>query len=599
MSSMSKNLKENVLYGQEVDEQQALVRRENIVWTMAEDYEISPDFSLIEDTGIECLDFIRTVLFATLYKEGIGYQAQERLIAFKNKVEAYEIVSEIFVLTMEIRQMNRWKKIRPVLLFYYQKAQEAALDRYQRRKPEDITQELRNAIYLLRQKKLPKTRANVRELAQKIEEMGDFDIGRWFDFLEEILADFFRFNREFRYYVDERKRAEHEGDSSFKKTSSTSRHSKISKGEPVSIASAEFNPNDFGDKEAGSFEKDMQEVSLLSSPVTYDRMHNEIIRYYGSGVFSQNESIRIQKELCTGLHQNCRLHLTKNFMKITDSYRLSKLKESRDENLAHYRYHHRVYRRNITRLKETIERAILPDMEESLGKSDTGRLIAPSVWRYRYLNDRNVFCKQSKDARGEFVVDLFLDSSGSQMEREGPVAAQAFIIAEALSLCHIPVRIMSFQTLFDYTILKEYRDYYSEKNSNKEVFYYKSEGSNRDGLALRFLDRLIEEKDEKKHIVLILSDGRPSDMRGLKLSSVFVSKVRNYSGQEAIYDTAFEVRKLRKKGVAVLGVFTGKEEDRVAEQLIFGKDFAYIHDIKRFSDVVGKYLKIQIKNYLE
>ncbi|MDO4793398.1 MAG: hypothetical protein Q3993_04395 [Filifactor alocis] len=596
---MSKELRENTSYRVESDEQRSLTRRENIVWTIAEDYEISPDFSLIKDTKIESLDFIRIVLFATLYKEGIGHRVQDHLLKLKNRVEAYEIVSEIFALTMEIRQMRRWEKARPVLLFYYKRAQRATLETYQKRKPKDITQELRNALYLLREKKIPKTRSNVRELAQRIEEMGNFDIEKWFDFLEGILEDFFHFNREFRYYVDEKRKVEHVGDIPLSRTSTRAKKSGVSREEIVSIASAEFNPNDFGDKESKAFEKDMQEDSLSSSSFQYDRMHSEIVKYYGSSVFSPNELARIQKDLCTGLHQNCRLHFTKTFMKIADSYRLDKLKEVREENLEHYQHHQRLYRRNILRLKETIERAILPDMQESLGRSDEGRLIAPKVWRYRYLNDKKVFCKSRKDARGEFVVDLFLDSSGSQMERESLVAAQAFIIAEALSLCHIPVRIMSFQTLFDYTILKEYRGYYSEKSSNKEVFYYKSEGSNRDGLALRFLDHLIKQKDEKKHIVLILSDGRPSDIRGSKLSSVFVSNVKNYSGQEAVYDTAFEVRKLRKKGIAVLGVFTGKEEDRVAEQLIFSKDFAYIHDIKRFSDVVGKYLKIQIKNHLE
>ena len=41
----------------------------------------------------------------------------------------------------------------------------------------------------------------------------------------------------------------------------------------------------------------------------------------------------------------------------------------------------------------------------------------------------------------------------------------------------------------------------------------------------------------------------------------------------------------------VLGVFAGKEQDLQAEKRIFGKDFAYIKDIRNFSNVVGQYLQ--------
>lgn len=58
--------------------------------------------------------------------------------------------------------------------------------------------------------------------------------------------------------------------------------------------------------------------------------------------------------------------------------------------------------------------------------------------------------------------------------------------------------------------------------------------------------------------------------------------------------TATEVRKLRNKRIAVLGVFAGEEEDLQAEKKIFGRDFAYIRDIGNFANVVGRYLKRQL-----
>ena len=70
----------------------------------------------------------------------------------------------------------------------------------------------------------------------------------------------------------------------------------------------------------------------------------------------------------------------------------------------------------------------------------------------------------------------------------------------------------------------------------------------------------------------------------------------SYKGIVGIKDTAMEVRKARKRGIMVLGVFTGKEIDLEAEKKIYGKDFIYIKDIQRFSDIVSTYLKKVIIN---
>ena len=45
----------------------------------------------------------------------------------------------------------------------------------------------------------------------------------------------------------------------------------------------------------------------------------------------------------------------------------------------------------------------------------------------------------------------------------------------------------------------------------------------------------------------------------------------SYKGVVGIKDTATEVRRARKRGVMVLGVFTGKETDLEAERKFMGK----------------------------
>ena len=56
------------------------------------------------------------------------------------------------------------------------------------------------------------------------------------------------------------------------------------------------------------------------------------------------------------------------------------------------------------------------------------------------------------------------------------------------------------------------------------------------------------------------------------------------------------MRRLRNLDVSVLGVFAGDEKDLAAEKKIFGKDFAYIRDIRNFSGVVGSYLVKQLES---
>lgn len=98
------------------------------------------------------------------------------------------------------------------------------------------------------------------------------------------------------------------------------------------------------------------------------------------------------------------------------------------------------------------------------------------------------------------------------------------------------------------------------------------------------------ERPEENKILIVLSDGRPCDISvkrpGLRQPAI-------YDGEEAIKDTATEVRRARNQGICVIGVFVGSEEDLSAEKRIFGKDFAYIRNISNFSRIVGTFLRRQ------
>ena len=100
-------------------------------------------------------------------------------------------------------------------------------------------------------------------------------------------------------------------------------------------------------------------------------------------------------------------------------------------------------------------------------------------------------------------------------------------------------------------------------------------------------------RPEENKVLIVLSDGKPSDVNINRPNS---RNPKPYTGEEAVKDTAWEVRRARSAGISVLGVFAGREEELAAEKKIFGKDFAYIRNIANFSNVVGLYLRKQIDN---
>ena len=197
-----------------------------------------------------------------------------------------------------------------------------------------------------------------------------------------------------------------------------------------------------------------------------------------------------------------------------------------------------------------------------------------------------------KGEASEFVVDVLIDASGSQMSRQGEVALQAYIISEALSNVEIPHRVMSFCTFWDYTILHRFREYDDPRTANENIFNYVTSSNNRDGLAIKTAGYGLLAREEEKKILIVLSDGKPYDVL---VNRPNARNPKPYQGKEAISDTATEIRHLRNLEVSVLGVFAGEEKDLATEKKIFGKDFAYIRDIKNFSKIVGRYLTKQLE----
>ena len=224
--------------------------------------------------------------------------------------------------------------------------------------------------------------------------------------------------------------------------------------------------------------------------------------------------------------------------------------------------------------------------------SDRGQILPARLWRIGRSRDALLFKKEQQGDQTDFVVDVLIDASGSQMNRQGHVALQAYMISKALGNVKIPHRVMSYCTFWDYTILHRLREYDDPDSASENIFNYVTSSNNRDGLAIKAAGYGLLGRREEKKIMIILSDGRPYDVI---VNRPNAKNPKPYMGQYAVNDTAGEVRRLRNAGVSVLGVFAGEEKDLATEKKIFGKDFAYIRDITDFSRIVGRYLTKQLE----
>lgn len=330
------------------------------------------------------------------------------------------------------------------------------------------------------------------------------------------------------------------------------------------------------------------------TPEMLEKAYTYVELNYGKSYLSEAEEKKINYQMCRGIHSDCSLYFTEGILKnpVKSNYQYEYAKRLRNKNIWLYHDKHRIVKHNITVLTETLRKSLVLRSETQTALSDRGMIVPSRLWRIGRTNDAKLFQQELKGEISDFVVDVLIDASGSQMKRQGDVALQAYIISEALSNVDIPHRVMSFCTFWDYTIMHRFRRYDDPRSENDNIFNYVTSSNNRDGLAIRTAGYDLLQREEEKKIMIILSDGRPYDVI---INRPNAKNPEPYQGKAAIADTATEVRRLRNLDVSVLGVFAGEEKDLVTEKKIFGKDFAYIRDIANFSKIVGRYLTKQLE----
>lgn len=354
------------------------------------------------------------------------------------------------------------------------------------------------------------------------------------------------------------------------------------------------------DIEDSSLTQDMEEKRKVKNKITViseealQKAHTYVELNFGKTYLTPAEEKRMNHLMCRGIHGDCSLYFTEGILKnpVRDNYQYQYAKRLRNKNIWTYHDKHRIAKRNIAILTELLKKALVIRSENQEVLSDRGTIVPSRLWRIGRSCEANLFKRILRGDNTDFVVDILIDASGSQMSRQGDVALQAYMISSALSNVDIPHRVMSYCTFWDHTILHRFREYDDPVSADEDIFNYVTSSNNRDGLAIKAAGYSLLQREEEKKILIILSDGRPYDVI---INRPNAKNPAPYQGKYAISDTASEVRRLRSQGVSVLGVFAGEEKDLPAEKKIFGKDFAYIRDIGNFSKIVGRYLTKQLE----
>ena len=321
---------------------------------------------------------------------------------------------------------------------------------------------------------------------------------------------------------------------------------------------------------------------------------------FGKSMFAPRQVSELERALCTDNHQNCHLLFTYGERLPPGQVQNAFEALSRQREAAQVRKNQQYFQDNIIRnriavskLSGNIRNSILMHLQPSLIKANNGRLSSPLVWRGELLDDENVFLKTEHSDMGELCVDILLDASTSQKNRQEIISTQGYIIAESLTRCGIPCRVMSLCSMTGYTILRIYRDY-CKPQDNRAIFDYVSNGCNRDGLAVRASHYLMRNAPYEYKLLIILSDVKPNDV--VRMHSSAEAEPIQYEQHAGIHDTALEVRRTRGDGIAVVCIFTGDDEDVPSAKLVYGKDFVRIQSFDLLADTVGRLIQNQIKN---
>lgn len=566
-------------------------RARNLIWNAAGEYGFEPDFKAYDHDGRAEL-YWNSIIGAV--RKNYGAETTESLFSAIHGRGREELFEQLLWLGLENAAFLRESTRRPALESLRRRYAQAVLFANQRavslEGDEDLLRRLENGHFRRALGETPELMSRDREMLDTLEFSGDLTG-------EEIRDRALAFLEQYFQFVPGESEPETEKKPWFFPSIF---FFGVGKSKVKRIPSLRTFGHGYGEH-AGDGEEasapERRHISDRTAAETEMDLAKFIREYFGTPLYDQRRIAALEEAVCTGDHKGCRLYCAsgdgawENVKGYVGNQRKEALKQM-ERNKALYEADGLRHRASVVRLTARIRNAMTAYLQPTEVRTSAGTLDAGRVWRGVYLDDDKIFTRVQNADPGQLSVDLLLDCSHSQAGRQAAVAAQGYMIAESLTRCYIPVRVSSFCSLSGYTVLTRYRDYL-EPEKNERIFHYFAAGCNRDGLALKLIGKELEDNPWEHQMVILLSDAKPNDVVKMPRGSDFI----DYAGEDGVQNTAMEVRSLIRRGVAVVCVFTGEDEDLPSVHTIYGRDFARIRSLDQFADTVGTLIQNQIRSF--
>lgn len=313
---------------------------------------------------------------------------------------------------------------------------------------------------------------------------------------------------------------------------------------------------------------------------------------FGRCRYSPNRLEEIRLRLCTGGHAGCDVWFTDgqpSQVSRGDSRRVaSEAARQQKKNRQHYLDNAAMYDGLIRRIQRDIGSSLLSEILPRSEPARSGSLDSSRIWRAPVLGDNRVFLRSEELPQPAMSVLLLLDGSASRMYHQEVIAAQAYILAEALRLCRVPVQVESFCSVRGVTVMSRLVPFSAE--SSRNVFRYFAAGWNRDGLALRMADFTMKPVGAERKLVIVLTDANPNDSVPLNRPGRLPTA---YEERAGIEDAAAEAARLRRSGCRVGAVFFGSGANFPNAEKIYGKHVVRIREMGEFAAAAAELIRME------
>lgn len=313
-----------------------------------------------------------------------------------------------------------------------------------------------------------------------------------------------------------------------------------------------------------------------------------IEKTFGKSLFDEKRNLLINQKVCTDGHRKSKIFFTKGIRKDDKNLDQELNQKTITRHLLKFKANRNLYNREITRLSKEIKLKYNSVSSFDYDLSYKGKLVPKLAYKSEIKEKSKIFSKKNLTTDPSINIDLVLDASASLLDKESDVAIEAYILSKSLENNGILNRVISFQTVGDYTILTILKDY-DEKAYFDNIFRFKAMGWNRDGLVFKAYQEILN-LDYKNGLTIVLTDANPQDLRPLVGKAFRINKA--YEDGPALEDSNKSLDELRRMGVNISAIINSNRVD--SSKRLYRNSFITIERPTAIAWAAGKFIKKQI-----